>query len=113
MRNLTPVARKLRRNSTDAENRLWSYLRGRQLEGLKFRRQHPLAGYVLDFYCEKLKLCIELDGGQHDERSEQDAQRTAALAKLGVTMVRFWNSDLKEPEAVWQRLQEVIGKLRK
>jgi very-short-patch-repair endonuclease len=113
MRNLTGPARRLRRESTEHERRLWQLLRGRQMDGLKFRRQHPLGGFVLDFYCEALRLCIELDGGQHADRIDHDANRTAALEKLGVTVVRFWNVELTEaPEAVWQRLQETIINLQ-
>jgi len=113
MRNLVPVARRLRRDSTDAERVLWRQLRDRQMHGLKFRRQHPLAGYVLDFYCEELRLCVELDGGQHAERAADDEARSTVLGKLGVTVVRFWNDDLlRNPDGVWQRLQEAIERLR-
>ena len=82
------------------------------MDGLKFRRQHPFAGVVLDFYCEELKLCIELDGGQHAERAAEDEARTAALEKLGVTVMRFWNVELTDsPDMVWRRLQEIVETL--
>jgi very-short-patch-repair endonuclease len=69
-------ARHLRRTATDAERALWAKLRNRQLAGLKFRRQHPLGPYTVDFVCFERRLVIEVDGGQHAEAAEQDAQRT-------------------------------------
>jgi very-short-patch-repair endonuclease len=75
--------------------RLWQRLRNRQL-GVDFRRQHPAGSFILDFYCSALRLAIELDGGQHAERSQRDSQRDAWLAQRGVTMLRFWNSDVTE-----------------
>jgi very-short-patch-repair endonuclease len=91
---LREFARELRRNSTDAERLLWSRLRARQLDGVKFKRQVPLAGYIVDFVSLARKLVIEVDGGQHSERSGLDAQRTAALEKCGYHVVRFWNNDV-------------------
>jgi very-short-patch-repair endonuclease len=102
-------ARALHRDATDAERLLWSLLRNRQFLGLKFRRQHPLGGYILDFYCHRAKLGIELDGGQHaePEQAARDAQRTRDLEELGVRVVRFWNHDLlRETEAV---LEAIMG----
>ena len=72
-------ARDLRNNSTDAERALWQALRGRQLEGFRFRRQVPIAGYIADFLCPKSKLTIELDGGQHAEQGEYDGALTLKL----------------------------------
>lgn len=88
--------RELRKNATDAENLLWQLLRDRQLEGLKFRRQHPLGGYILDFYCHEERLAIELDGSGHLEtdQARRDEQRTKDLAALGVRVIRFWNHDV-------------------
>ena len=91
---LREFARKLRKNSTDAERLLWSRLRARQLVGVKFKRQVPLAGYIVDFVSLERKLIIEVDGGQHGERSRPDAERTAALEKCGYHVVRFWNHDV-------------------
>jgi very-short-patch-repair endonuclease len=88
------TARKLRHNQTDAERALWFRLRDRRLRGLKFRRQMPIDRYVADFCCEAARLIVELDGGQHVERSQQDAERTAALEAHGYLVLRFWNNDV-------------------
>ena len=77
---------------TDAERKLWSPLRDRQIDGLKFRRQHPIGQYVLDFLCEERRLAVELDGSQHT--AEKDAVRTAWLADHGIRILRFWNNDV-------------------
>lgn len=86
-------ARQLRRRQTDAERRIWGYLRDRRFLELKFRRQVPCGVYVLDFYCHELRLAVELDGGQHLE-SVYDAERDAWLAGQGIRVVRFWNHDV-------------------
>jgi very-short-patch-repair endonuclease len=91
----TKIARRLRRDSTDVEMKLWQKLRNRQL-GVDFRRQHPAGYFILDFYCAPLRLAIELDGGQHAVETERDQKRDAWFAERGVTMLRFWNSDLTE-----------------
>jgi adenine-specific DNA-methyltransferase len=76
---------------------LWKNLRDRKLIGAKFRRQHPLGPYILDFYCAEMNLAVEIDGGQHDspERREHDNRRTAFLSRLGVQVLRFWNSEIR------------------
>ncbi len=96
--------RKLRSDSTDAERRLWSCLRDRQLAGFKFRRQYPVGRFILDFYCHEARLAVELDGGQHDEESNivYDEKRTRLIEAEGVTVLRFWNSD------VFENLQGVL-----
>jgi very-short-patch-repair endonuclease len=93
----TSMARRLRRDSTNVEMRLWQKLRNRQL-GVDFRRQHPAGPFVLDFYCPALRLAIELDGGQHaDARHEaRDLVRERWLTQRGVIVLRFWNSDITE-----------------
>jgi very-short-patch-repair endonuclease len=91
----TARARRLRRDSTDVEMKLWQKLRNRQL-GADFRRQHPAGSFILDFYCPALRLAIELDGGQHAEESTRDKRRDAWLRQRGVTVLRFWNSDVTE-----------------
>ena len=84
-------ARELRKNQTDAEQRLWYSLRNRQFCGLKFRRQYPIGGYVVDFACIKHHLVIELDGSQHLEQKEYDACRTDYLQACGYLVKRYWN----------------------
>ena len=86
-------ARRLRQNMTDAERKLWRALRDRQLDDVKFRRQHPLGRYVLDFFCEEHKLAVEVDGGQHADSTE-DKARTAWLQAHGCRALRFWNNDV-------------------
>lgn len=106
----TTRSRALRRNQTDAEARLWYHLRDRQLAGCKFRRQVPLGPYFADFVCLERRLIIEVDGGQHAERMNEDAQRSAYLNEQGYTVLRFWNDQvLRETEAV---LEEVLRHLR-
>lgn len=87
-------ARGLRRNATDAEQRLWSALR--QMPGMKFRRQVPHGPYVADFLCFSGRLIIEVDGGQHAERAEADALRTRYFEEQGYRVIRFWNHDVLE-----------------
>ncbi len=97
---------------TTAENALWKVLRGRQLEGLKFRRQHPFGNYILDFVCLEIMLVIEVDGGQHTENMEYDAQRTEELQKTGFHVLRFWNNQvLQEMESVKEKLWECVEEL--
>jgi very-short-patch-repair endonuclease len=86
-----PLARKLRLTPTDAEIRVWSRLRGKQLEGFRFRRQHPLGPYVVDFFCAEAKFIVEVDGGQHADDGEA---RTRWLEARGYRVIRFWNNDV-------------------
>jgi len=79
---------------TDAERKLWEALRDRRLDGFKFRRQHPLGPYVLDFFDEAHGLVVEVDGGQHGDNAEVDAVRTAWLEQQGCRVLRFWNNDV-------------------
>ena len=84
-------ARRLRRTMTRPEEILWSLLRGKQLDDLRFRRQHPVGPYILDFYCTSAKLCIEIDGPSHDSMpaAGHDARRTAWLNEQGISVLRF------------------------
>ncbi len=91
-KELTPIVRKLRRNSTDAEICLWSRLRARQLEGAKFVRQFQIGPYVVDFACRDAHLAIELDGGHHD--AAVDAPRTHVIEAFGYRIIRFWNHEV-------------------
>ena len=90
----TATARKLRRDQTDAERTLWFRLRDRRLCGMKFRRQVPIDRYVVDFCCESARLIVEVDGGQHAGRSEEDKTRTGALEARGYLVLRFWNNEV-------------------
>lgn len=93
---LTKHAKLLRKNSTKAETLLWSRLRSRQIEGIKFRRQQPIDSYIVDFVSFEKKLIIELDGGQHASQKQQDQLRDRRLMQEGYTVLRFWNNDVLE-----------------
>ena len=98
--------RALRRDGSDAEGILWRRLRGRQVAGAKFRRQHPLGIYFADFCCVEAQLVIEIDGGQHTEQARQDAQQTVYLASQGFRVIRFWNHDvLARTDAVLESIR--------
>ena len=102
-------ARQLRSEMTVAESHLWRRLRARQIHGLKFRRQHPVGNYILYFACIDAKLAIEVDGGQHNDMSINDGQRTAWLETQGWKVLRFWNNEiLQNIEGV---LAEVLNAL--
>ena len=93
LRQRTRLARRLRRNATEVEGRLWWALR-RAFPDVRFRRQHPIGRYVSDFACPSHNLVIELDGSQHLAKTEADAERTAELAGHGYRVIRFWNGDV-------------------
>jgi very-short-patch-repair endonuclease len=86
-------ARRLRQSSTDAERRMWSALRDRRLLRYKFRRQHPIGNFIVDFACTEHALVIEIDGGQHAD-STTDARRTAWLESEGWKVIRFWSNEV-------------------
>ena len=103
-------AKTLRQNSSDAERKLWSVLRDRQLLGFKFVRQQPVGPYIADFACREADLIVELDGGQHAE-SVKDVQRTAVLAEHGYDVMRLWNHDvLTNIEGAVQVIAEHLSK---
>jgi very-short-patch-repair endonuclease len=104
-------ARELRKTETDAEKKLWQVLRNRQLKGRKFRRQHAIDNYILDFYCHECKLAIELDGGIHDlnENKQYDAARTDTLNELQITVLRFRNEEVMNGvEKVLERIAHYL-----
>jgi len=111
--NAAPVtiekAKRLRQRLTASEKKLWSYLRNRRLGGLKFRRQHPIDRYIVDFICIEKKLVIELDGGIHNtlQQREYDQQRTETLQTYDLTVIRFKN------EAVINNIHKVLEEIRK
>jgi very-short-patch-repair endonuclease len=103
-------ARSLRKRATERERILWRHLRNRNFAGYKFRRQHPIDPYTLDFYCPTAKLAIELDGDGHNYRDGQmrDQRREKFLANKGIAVVRFWNHQVREEldsvlQAIWLR----------
>ncbi len=102
-------ARRLRRDMTDAERALWRTLRFRQIEGRAFRRQHVMGPYIVDFICLDAKLIVEVDGSQHAEREDHDAERTRWLAARGYRVIRFWNYHvLREPLTVAAEIRRVM-----
>jgi very-short-patch-repair endonuclease len=101
--------RQLRKNLTDAERFLWKELRLRQIEGFKFRRQQPIDPYIVDFVCFEKRLIIEVDGGQHSEKTSYDFQRDEWLKGQGFRILRFWNSQvLNEIEAVEETIRNAL-----
>ena len=105
------LARGLRRRQTDAEAKLWQRLRAGQVPGRKFRRQHPVGPYIVDFVCLDAKLVVEADGSQHG--GESDASRDAFLRANGFRVLRFWNNDILLDtdvvmNAIWDALQERV-----
>ena len=106
MSDLTKLAKHLRGSSTDAERRLWTHLRARRFQDLKFRRQQPIGRYIVDFVCFRKNLIIELDGGQHAEQGDADRQRDAFLKARGFRILRIWNNELmSNPEGVLQMIE--------
>ena len=111
---LLEFAKTMRTNATDAEHLMWQLLRAKRFMNLKFRRQHVIAPYIVDFYCHEIGLVIELDGSQHgtDDGKEYDAERTKFLEALDFSVVRYWNYDvLSRAEVVledlWWRCSEL------
>src|SRR5205823_1999983 len=103
-------ARDLRWHMTPAEQTLWEELRGRKLAGLRFRCQHPVGSFILDFYCPACKLVVELDGSVHNDRSERDDARTRQLESYGYRMLRFRNDEvLADLESVLRRIADAAA----
>jgi len=102
---LKQLARSLRKNQTDAERKLWRRLRARELCGFKFRRQYPIAPYIVDFICVEKRLIVEIDGGQHATMTEIDNTRAEFLNARGYRVLRFWNNE------VLQQLDAVLAKI--
>jgi len=102
-------AEEFRKNLTEAERTLWRYLRLRQFDGNKFRRQQPIGKYIVDFVCLEKKLIVEVDGGQHSEQVVYDSERNEWLERQGFRILRFWNNQvLKEIDAVKERIMEEL-----
>ena len=101
----------MRREGSKAEALLWRRLRDRRLGGFKFRRQQRASGFILDFYCPEARLAIELDGGQHGEKPQQeyDQRRANTLKATGIQIIRFWNDDvLKQTDTVLEQIQAAL-----
>lgn len=110
MEQKTAFARELRKRQTRAEELLWRHLRNRRFKDLKFRRQHQIDGYIVDFCCPEKKIVIELDGGQHAETRNEDKIRTGHLNREGYHVIRFWNHDvLKNSESVLEAILKFIS----
>ena len=111
---LLEFAKTMRTNATDAESLMWYLLRAKRFMALKFRRQHVIEPYIVDFYCHEIGLVVELDGSQHntDDGKEYDAERTKFLEALGLKVVRYWNHDVLRNtdvvlEDLWGRCSEL------
>ena len=112
---LLEFAKSLRHTATDAEHLMWQILRAKHFMNLKFRRQHVIQPYIVDFYCHEIGLVIELDGSQHgtNDAIEYDAERTKFLEALGLKVVRYWNHDvLGRTEVVLEDLWQVCTELK-
>jgi very-short-patch-repair endonuclease len=102
-------ARRLRHTQTDAEKKLWTRLRNRQVKGAKFRRQHPIGLYITDFCCVENGLVVELDGGQHAEQVQADQKRSRYLERQGYRVLRFWDNEvLADVDAVVQQIYQSL-----
>ncbi len=98
-------ARKLRQDQTETEHRLWSRLRARQVNGAKFRRQHVIGPYIVDFCCIENRLVVEVDGSQHTRQPETDRRRTSYLEGRGYRVLRFWDNEVMcQLEAVLEKI---------
>jgi len=105
-------ARFLRQNLTEAEKRVWQILRSRQMNGHRFRRQVPIGPYIADFLCHEARLIVEIDGGQHNPSSQQEAERSAFLQTEGYRILRLWNNEvLENPEGAHEAIAERLGNI--
>ncbi len=102
------MARALRHDATRAERLLWDALRRKALGGLRFRRQHPVAGFIVDFYCPALKLALEVDGAVHEPRRARDIRRDRALRRLGVVVLRVQNDEVVRERSRMLRLAALL-----
>jgi adenine-specific DNA-methyltransferase len=107
------TARRLRREQTEWEHNLWTRLRRRQLNGFKFRRQHPIGPFFADFFCAEAKLVVEIDGSQHADELALDKNRTEFLRDAGYRVLRFWNHEIRaEIDTVMQRTADALEQSR-
>jgi len=120
-RSITELARELRKNSTEAEKRLWKIVRRRQINGFKFLRQKPLiyeenyrikSFFIADFYCSRLKLVIEVDGEIHDHQKQYDRERDHVIAELGLQVFRINNEETEYPNLVRSKILKITDQLQ-
>ncbi len=110
-KNTKSKARDLRKKMTEAEELLWKKLRRKQINGLHFRRQHPYGMYILDFYCDKANLAIEIDGKIHDYKKDYDQEKDEFLRHTGINVLRFKNEEvIKDTEKVLEEIKQHINK---
>jgi very-short-patch-repair endonuclease len=103
----------MRTEMSPAEKLLWQHLRGDQFLGLRFRRQHRIGNYIVDFFCPELNLTIELDGDSHSEQVDYDQKRTRELAEFGTHVLRFDNPDVFEhTDAVLREIERMVDQIR-
>jgi very-short-patch-repair endonuclease len=110
-RRIFARAKQLHRNMSTSEAKLWKYLRAHRMDDVHFRNQHAIGNYIVDFCAPRKKLIIELDGSQHLEQSEYDAERTAFFESKGYRVLRFWNHDVMKNmdvvlKVIWSALNE-------
>ena len=111
MNNINLNARKLRKNMTEQERKLWNMIKNRQFYNFRFKRQYPIGNYIVDFVCREEKIIIEIDGGQHNEgvNIEADNTRTAFLNSEGYKVIRFWNNNIDNNlTGVFEELKKVF-----
>ncbi len=102
------VAKKLRLEMTPAETYFWKAVKGNKLNGLHFRRQQVVNGFIADFYCDKLKLVVEIDGGVHEKQKDYDAERDRIIETLNIKVLRFTNQEvLKDIKRVLEKILEI------
>ena len=107
---LHTFARAMRHESTDAETKFWSAVRGRRFGGYKFKRQYPIGPYIADFVCLEHRLIVELDGGQHALRQDYDTERTAYLEAQGFRVLRYWNHEfLPDPDVILDKVLRALN----
>ncbi len=103
------AARILRENMTNYEKLIWERLKGKQICGLRFRRQHPIDIFIVDFFCHEVRLVVEIDGEIHDQQEEYDDGRSAEMEKFGIRVIRFTNSEVeKNIEVVINKIKKVV-----
>jgi very-short-patch-repair endonuclease len=113
-RSNTPSAREMRKNPTPAEEKMWQDILKHRPWGYKFTRQKPIWSFILDFYCAKLSLAIELDGEVHKKNKEYDKKRTSFLFSKWISVIRYWNNEvIKNTDKVYKDLLDYIRETEK